>query len=840
MMEDAGEQRAAGSTADPAGQALPNAVPESAGAAALGDAVARLQPVQQASALPALEDGALRSSSLEDNKKLLRKKVKGMGMIGSIRRGSIIASTYGTEIDLDTLSPMNRDSAIEDHGATLLMRERTGRIGRMCPVCNPEKAFRKRWDIAQVVALVYVAVLVPVRTGFAELDSMELKPFHFNWFLDAFVDLYFIVDIFVNFRTGYIDADGMIENRPGLIARHYLRTWFTIDIVSCLPVSYVAQAMESEKQIPVDPTAVRILRLLKLTKLLRLSRMKSLIRKYEDYIEGIGSFIKLVSACVVVLFTAHLIACLWHLVGGDERDPRGELVLGWISQEWPQLAGHTVNGDPTPLFNRTLVNQVTFGDRYLVAVYWSITTLSTVGFGDVTPNTRTERIFNIFAMIFGCLMFATIIGTVSSVAMGQKLLEEKVTRQLAELREFLQSKGINKPLRIRVRRFMETLYTAKSGFDEAEVLRQLPPPMAQEVLHCLYHDQISAVPMFRALEDGALNAICMRMRPFKAMKEDWIYRVGEAGREIYIIIEGAVALRSEVIGVKPRLMQSGAVFGEDCVVQLLREVEERNAPSQPDKRRRKPKPHVRSQSATAEKDCDLRFLTLNDLDDVGRSYPSLVTELQSLHNKRRRHSAEIRSNRNAALLIQASARGWLVRKRMGRLSPKPLVEGDEDEEETPSPRLDSEEPKRAGAPAQVETEIPEAEKKSAGRALSRLPRSASVDYESRLGTASTAKLVRQTTPQGRIFSVCWAYFVACGQEKQVFAVESKLGAMDMRLNAMDRGRRIAHFVAALLCVFPEIDRDGMCRPHEMSRPDQRPGRSHQARTVKRQLLRRKH
>ena len=567
-MEDASEQGAADSAADPAGQALPNAVPESAGsAAALGDAVARLQPVQPASALPPLEASALRSSSLEDNKKLLRKKVKGMGMIGSIRRGSIIASTYGTEIDLDTLSPMNRDSAIEDHGATLLMRERTGRIARMCPVCNPEKTFRKRWDIAQVFFLVYVALLVPVRTGFGDLNSIELKPFHFAWFVDACVDLYFIVDIVVNFRTGYIDADGMIENRPGLIARHYLRTWFIIDFVSCLPVSYVAQAMKDQDQGMGNldggqMKAVRILRLLKLTKLLRLSRMKSLIRKYEDYIEGIGSFIKLVSATVVVLFTAHLIACLWHLVGGDEVI-RGELVLGWISQEWPQLAGHIADGEvvPTVVSNETLYNEVAFSERYLVAVYWSITTLSTVGFGDVTPNTQNERIFNIFAMIFGCLMFATIIGTVSSVAMGQKLLEEKVTRQLAELREFLQSKGINKPLRIRVRRFMETLYTAKSGFDEAEVLRQLPPPMAQEVLHCLYHDQISAVPMFRSLEDGALSAICMRMRPFKAMKEDWIYRVGEAGREIYIIIEGAVALRSEVIGVKPRLMQSGAVFG---------------------------------------------------------------------------------------------------------------------------------------------------------------------------------------------------------------------------------------------------------------------------------------
>ena len=39
--------------------------------------------------------------------------------------------------------------------------------------------------------------------------------------------------------------------------------------------------------------------------------------------------------------------------------------------------------------------------RYLAAVYWATTTITTVGYGDITPNTDAERIACIFGMIVG-------------------------------------------------------------------------------------------------------------------------------------------------------------------------------------------------------------------------------------------------------------------------------------------------------------------------------------------------------------------------------------------------------------------------------------------------------
>ena len=112
----------------------------------------------------------------------------------------------------------------------------------------------------------------------------------------------------------------------------------------------------------------------------------------------------------------------------------------------------------------------------------------------------------------------------------------------------------------------------------------------------------------------------------------------------------------------PRLMIRGSVFGEGCVSQLFVELEQ---PTDPKIGFRTMKPHLRTQSATAETDCDLRFLTLNDLEEIGRSYPSLIMELSTLFSKRRRHSIDLHRNAQAAVTIQKFFRGFMNRRRFG-------------------------------------------------------------------------------------------------------------------------------------------------------------------------------
>ena len=52
-----------------------------------------------------------------------------------------------------------------------------------------------------------------------------------EWVIDTIVDLYFIVDLFLNFSTAFVDGNGVRHSSRRVIIRTYLRGWFAIDLV---------------------------------------------------------------------------------------------------------------------------------------------------------------------------------------------------------------------------------------------------------------------------------------------------------------------------------------------------------------------------------------------------------------------------------------------------------------------------------------------------------------------------------------------------------------------------------------------------------------------------------
>ena len=49
--------------------------------------------------------------------------------------------------------------------------------------------------------------------------------------IDLVVDIMFIIDILINFRTTYISENDEVVSAPSKIAVHYFRGWFIIDLV---------------------------------------------------------------------------------------------------------------------------------------------------------------------------------------------------------------------------------------------------------------------------------------------------------------------------------------------------------------------------------------------------------------------------------------------------------------------------------------------------------------------------------------------------------------------------------------------------------------------------------
>lgn len=87
------------------------------------------------------------------------------------------------------------------------------------------------------------------------------------------------------------------------------------------------------------------------------------------------------------LFTliAHWLACIWHGIGNSEN--RNE--FGWIQELKKNL---NLNNNSTGPDIQT---------RYITALYFTLSSLTSVGFGNVSPNTDAEKIFSVCVMIIG-------------------------------------------------------------------------------------------------------------------------------------------------------------------------------------------------------------------------------------------------------------------------------------------------------------------------------------------------------------------------------------------------------------------------------------------------------
>lgn len=88
---------------------------------------------------------------------------------------------------------------------------------------------------------------------------------------------------------------------------------------------------------------------------------------------------------------AHWLACIWYVIGNLELMNNER--TGWLYE-----LSISIN---QPYYN------VSYGgpslqDKYVTALYFTLSSLTTVGFGNVSGNTTAEKVFAVVTMIIGC------------------------------------------------------------------------------------------------------------------------------------------------------------------------------------------------------------------------------------------------------------------------------------------------------------------------------------------------------------------------------------------------------------------------------------------------------
>ena len=146
---------------------------------------------------------------------------------------------------------------------------------------------------------------------------------------------------------------------------------------------------------------------------------------------------------------------------------------------------------------------------YVDALYWTTSTITTVGYGDIVPVTPGQKVYGIGVMMLGVGIYAYLIGNIASLISSLDPVRARYMQQRERLSAFMQYRALPTPLRRRIQRYFDYVWEERLVSDESEVMQSLPPSLREEVALFLKRDLIKNVPLFDAASDAFVRDVAL-------------------------------------------------------------------------------------------------------------------------------------------------------------------------------------------------------------------------------------------------------------------------------------------------------------------------------------------
>nr|XP_043635151.1 potassium channel AKT1-like isoform X2 [Erigeron canadensis] len=223
----------------------------------------------------------------------------------------------------------------------------------------------------------------------------------------------------------------------------------------------------------------------------------------------------------VTLFAVHSAGCFYY----------------YLAANYPKASNTWIG------FNNTDFKEQSLGIRYVTSMYWSITTLTTVGYGDLHAQNRREMIFVICYMLFNLGLTSYLIGNMTNLVVHGT----SKTRQFRDTIQAASSFAHRNQLPVRLQDQMLAhlclkFRTDSEGLQQQETIDSLPKAIRSSISHFLFYSLLDKAYLFRGVSNDLLFQLVSEMKAeYFPPKEDVILQ-NEAPTDFYILVTGAVEL----------------------------------------------------------------------------------------------------------------------------------------------------------------------------------------------------------------------------------------------------------------------------------------------------------
>uniref|UniRef100_A0ABD2VSL8 Cyclic nucleotide-binding domain-containing protein n=1 Tax=Trichogramma kaykai TaxID=54128 RepID=A0ABD2VSL8_9HYME len=536
-----------------------------------------------------------------------------------------------------------------------LMKERIRQKAAGHWVIHPCSSFRFYWDLCMLLLLVANLIILPVAISFFN-DDLSTRWIAFNCLSDTI----FLIDLVVNFRTGIMQQDNaeQVILDPKLIAKHYLRTWFFLDLISSIPLDYIFlifnqfQDFSESFQILHAGRALRILRLAKLLSLVRLLRLSRLVRYVSQWEEvyiplyqqperhyerratppepdrtskilqnlqkkrterrgrlssdnmnkkksGFSKsdlIFKFLNMASVFMRIFNLI-CMMLLIGHWS---------GCLQFLVPMLQGFPSN-------SWVAINELQDSfwlEQYSWALFKAMSHMLCIGYGRFPPQSLTDMWLTMLSMISGATCYALFLGHATNLIQSLDSSRRQYREKVKQVEEYMAYRKLPREMRQRITEYFEHRYQGKF-FDEELILGELSEKLREDVINYNCRSLVASVPFFANADSNFVSDVVTKLRYEVFQPGDIIIKEGTIGSKMYFIQEGIVDIVM-ANGEVATSLSDGSYFGEICLLTNARRVA----------------------SVRAETYCNLFSLSVDHFNAVLDQYPLMRRTMESVAAER--------------------------------------------------------------------------------------------------------------------------------------------------------------------------------------------------------------
>ncbi|CAN4119912.1 unnamed protein product [Withania somnifera] len=348
----------------------------------------------------------------------------------------------------------------------------------------------RAWDAFLVLLVFYTAWASPFQFGFLDRPTRPMA------ILDDISNGFFTIDIVVTFFVAYLDklTYSLIDD-PKRIAWRYINF---VDVISTTPSELV------RKLLPHSLQSYGYFSMLRLWRLRRVSAMFARLEKNKRFSYFGVRVLKLIC----------------------------DTSKTWLSLSLGNFRDRSI------------------WDLYAMCMYWSITTVTTTGYGDLHAVATEEMIFTMVYMLFNLGLRAYLIGNMTNLVVHGTSKTRKFRDTIQAASSFAQRNKLPDRLEEQMLSHLSLRHrTDLEGLQQQETLETLPKAIRSGISHYLFYSPADKAYLFRGVSNDLLFQLVSEMKAeYFPPKEDVILQ-NEAPTDLYILVTGAAELISHRNGV---------------------------------------------------------------------------------------------------------------------------------------------------------------------------------------------------------------------------------------------------------------------------------------------------